>query len=115
MTHDRSLHLSFREDAPDWRAKSCQKRGVGLVTEDAERAWLVSVIWKAFPEARSEADLAERVARYLTRKGRPVEVRTVRYWLRSETSPHFRYVTELLALAGAERAFEFIFGTRSRK
>lgn len=73
--------------------------------------WVVRVMWRAFPEATSENELAEIVAAYLTRRGRTVTPRTVRYWLRHQTSPHWRYVVELLALAGAEGVFSLIFGT----
>ncbi len=73
------------------------------------------MLWKAFPEARSENELAELVSNHFTRRGRGVTQRTVRYWLQRETTPHWRYVLEIMALAGAERAFELIFGTGGAK
>lgn len=85
-----------------------------MTAEEAERAWLVRVMWRAFPEATSETDLARRVADYLTKGGKPVDRRTVRYWLRQETAPGWGYIVELLALAGVEAVTEFFFGTGDR-
>lgn len=102
MTALQSLHAS-----PRYQAKSCRK-------ERDHLSWFVRVLWKAFPEARSEHDLSLAVAKFLTREGQPVEPRTVRYWLRQETSPHFNYVWPILVLAGAEAVFERFFGTGGR-
>lgn len=101
----------FGEDeAPFRREMSCRiARRPGA--DDVEREWIAAMLWRAFPEATSENELADLVARHFTRRGREVTPRAVRYWLRRETTPHWRYVLELLALAGAERAFEMIFGT----
>jgi hypothetical protein len=71
-------------------------------------------MWRAFPEAWSENELAELMAAHLSSEGRAVSVRTVRYWLRGETTPHWRYVVPILALAKSEAVFEFIFGTGGR-
>ena len=76
--------------------------------EDAEREWFASLLWRAFPEARSENDLAELAAEVLTSDKRPVTPRTVRNWLRCENSPHFRYVLRVIALVGAEAVFQVI-------
>ena len=100
------------DDAPRLRARSC--RNV-VSPQDAEREWIARMLWKAFPESRSENELADLVAAHFAGRGREVSARTVRYWLRRETTPHWRYVVELLALAGAERAFELIFGTGGSK
>lgn len=106
-------HLNVREDdAPIIRARSC--RNV-VSPQDAEREWIARMLWKAFPESRSENELADLVAAHFAGRGREVSARTVRYWLRRETTPHWRYVVELMALAGAERAFELIFGTGGSK
>lgn len=99
---------SLSEDGPKFRAKACRN---GLTRDEAEIEWIVRVMWRAFPEATSENELAEIVAAYLTRRGREVSPRTVRYWLRRETTPHWRYAVELLALAGVEKVLEFVFGT----
>lgn len=107
-----SFHrASLAEDGPRVRARSFRN---SLTRDEAEIEWIVRVMWRAFPEAASENDLADTVAAYLTRQGRDVTPRTVRYWLRKETTPHWRYVVELLALASAEKVFEFIFGTGGR-
>lgn len=76
--------------------------------EDAEREWFASLLWRAFPEARSENELAELAAEVLTSDRRPVTPRTVRNWLRCENSPHFRYVLRVIALVGAEAVFQVI-------
>ncbi len=44
------------------------------------------------------------VARALTRKGRPVDPRTVRNWARKASAPHYRYVGTLIGLALLEKA-----------
>lgn len=79
-----------------------------LTGEQAERRWFAGLLWKAFPEARSENDLAELVAEVLTTDKRPIHPKTVRNWLRCENSPHFRYVMKVLAMAGAESLFQII-------
>lgn len=76
--------------------------------EEAERHWFASLLWRAFPEARSENELSELVAEVLTTERRRIHPKTVRNWLRCENTPHFRYVIRILALAGAESIFEII-------
>lgn len=93
--------------APRFQAKSCRKHEDNL-------SWFVRALWKALPECHSEHELSNEVAKFLTREGQPVEPRTVRYWLRQETAPHFRYVFPILALAGAEAVMERVFGTVGR-
>ncbi|MEC9432141.1 MAG: hypothetical protein VYD87_04460 [Pseudomonadota bacterium] len=73
--------------------------------EDSERAWFAGLLWRAFPEAGSENELAELAAEVLSQDGRPVHARTVRNWLRCENAPHFRYVLRVIAMAGAETVF----------
>ncbi len=80
----------------------------GISEEDAERAWFAGLLWKAFPEARSEEDLCKIAARALTRKGRPVHPRTVKNWARQLHTPHFRYVLRVYALAKFEGAMTFL-------
>ncbi|MBL3580793.1 hypothetical protein, partial [Rhodovulum visakhapatnamense] len=65
-----------------------------------------SLLWRSFPEATSEAELADLVAEALNTAQRPVNPRTVRNWLRSENAPGLHYVLAVLALAGAETVFE---------
>lgn len=85
-------------------------RKSALSPEDAERAWFAGVLWKAFPEAQSENELAFMVSEVLTHEGRTVDQRTVRNWIRCENSPHFRYMLPVLAMAGSEAVFSVIFG-----
>lgn len=77
-------------------------------SEDFERRWFASLLWGAFPEARSEHELSEMAAEVLSSDRRPVHPRTVRNWLRCENAPHFRYVPQVIALAGAESVFQLI-------
>ncbi|WP_273687332.1 hypothetical protein [Ketogulonicigenium vulgare] len=76
--------------------------------EDAERARFARLLWRAFPDAKSENELAELAAMVLTSESRPVDKRTVRNWLRCENAPHFRYVIKVIALVGAEAVFQMI-------
>jgi len=87
---------------------SFRKCSGSLSPEEAERAWFAGLLWRAFPEARSENDLAELAAEVLTSDKRPVTARTVRNWLRRENAPHFRYVLRVIALVGAEAVFQVI-------
>ncbi|HGG04774.1 MAG TPA: hypothetical protein ENK28_04895 [Aliiroseovarius sp.] len=77
-------------------------------SEAAEREWFARALWRAFPEAASENELAELAAEVLSRDGRVVHPRTVRNWLRTENAPAFRYVLPVLVLAGAETLFQII-------
>lgn len=88
--------------------KSFRKSRGAISPEEAERRWFAGLLWKAFPEARSENELAELVAEVLATERRPINPRTVRNWLRCENSPHFRYVMRVLAMAGAESLFQII-------
>ncbi|MCE8433983.1 hypothetical protein, partial [Rhodovulum sulfidophilum] len=74
--------------------------------QERERKWFASLLWRSFPEATSEAQLADLVAEALNTAHRPVNPRTVRNWLRSENAPGLHYVVAVLALAGAETVFE---------
>ena len=85
-----------------------RKSSAALSPQDAEREWFAGLLWKSFPEARSENQLAELVAKVLTTDHRPVEPRTVRNWIRCENTPHFRYVLRVIAMAGAESLFQII-------
>ena len=111
MTSRRSASYGFREDGQKYRAKPVRN---GLTSQEAELEWVVRMLWRAFPEADSENELSDLVADHLSVEGREVSPRTVRYWLRKETSPHFRYIVRILALAGAESAFDLIFSKRDR-
>lgn len=74
---------------------------------EAEREWFARLLWRAFPEATSENEVAELAAAVLSDTARPVTPRAVRNWLRCENTPHFRYVIPLLAMAGSEALFSF--------
>ena len=81
------------------QAKPC--RNAPGADEDLRQ--FVAAMWKAFPQARSENELAEMVAAHLNKERRQISERTVRYWLRRVTSPHFRYVTRVLNMIEDDR------------
>jgi hypothetical protein len=82
-----------------------------ISAEEIERRWFADLLWTAFPEARSENELADLVAEVLTTDRRPVHAKTVKNWLRGSNAPHFRYVLPVIGLAGAESVFAIIEGT----
>ncbi|MDI3335888.1 hypothetical protein QKW60_05685 [Defluviimonas aestuarii] len=87
---------------------SFRKSRGALSPVEAERAWFAGLLWKAFPEAVSENELAEIAAEVLTKDHRPVTSRTVKNWIACENTPHFRYVLAVIALVGAEAVFQVI-------
>ncbi len=91
--HSHSL-FCFAEDAAPFGAKSRPK---GFPNEADERERFIRAMWRAFPDARSENDLAELVAIYLRSIGRRASPKTVRNWLAKDNAPHFRYVAPILA------------------
>jgi hypothetical protein len=70
----------------------------------ASRRWFAALLWRAFP-SRSEGDLAVKAARVLD-----VSPRQVRNWLRCEHDASLRYVTAVMAIAGAEVVFGLVEG-----
>ncbi|RJL15285.1 hypothetical protein [Paracoccus siganidrum] len=68
------------------------------------RRWFRNMLWRAFPSP-SENELAIRAARVLD-----VSPRQVKNWLREENDASLRYVTAVLAIAGAEIIFGKIEG-----
>ena len=99
-----STSADFSMDYPEMSFRNAGN----LAPEDTERAWFAGLLWRAFPEARSENELAEMAAQVLTTGNRPVTPRAVRNWLRRENTPHFRYVLAVLNLAGTEAVFQFM-------
>lgn len=65
----------------------------------ASRRWFAAMLWAAFPSP-SENDLATKAARVLS-----VSPRQVKNWLRCEHDASLRYVTAVMAIAGAEVVF----------
>lgn len=68
------------------------------------RRWFRNMLWRAFPSP-SENDLAIKAAMVLD-----VSPRQVKNWLREENDASLRYVTAVLAIAGAEIIFGKIEG-----
>jgi hypothetical protein len=95
----------FREDSPPRLTSSFRNR---LTRDEALMEWMVRLLWRAFPQARSENELADLIADHLTTGGEEVSARTVRYWLRQQTTPNFKYVPHLFALAGAEAVLNLL-------
>lgn len=85
-----------------------RKSSLAASREDVEREWFVSLLWAAFPEATSENNLADLVSEVLDSEKCPCTSRTVKNWLSFNSTPHFRYVMRVIALAGAERVFQII-------
>lgn len=72
----------------------------------ASRRWFSNMLWRAFPSA-SERELSHKAARALD-----VSPRQVVNWLREEHDASLRYVTAVLAIAGAEVVFKHIEGKK---
>lgn len=70
------------------------------------RRWFAAMLWSAFP-SRSERDLAQKASRALG-----VSARQVTHWLRCENDASLRYVTAVMAIAGAEIVFGLVEGAR---
>lgn len=70
----------------------------------ASRRWFANMLWRAFPAA-SERELAAIAAPVLG-----CSERQVVNWLRCEHDAGLRYVTAVIALAGAEVVFKRIEG-----
>lgn len=70
----------------------------------ASRRWFRNLLWRAFP-SNSENDLAHKAAAVLD-----VSPRQVKNWLREDHDASLRYVTAVLAIAGAEIIFGKIEG-----
>lgn len=101
-------HQTSVKAKPASKSPEMSFRKSALTREEAERAWFASLLWKAFPDATSENELADRAAEALTDDKRPVTPRTVKNWLRQDNSPHFRYVLRVIALVGAESVFQLL-------
>ena len=65
----------------------------------ASRRWFRNMLWRAFPSP-SEHELSIKAANVLG-----VSPRQVKNWLREENDASLRYVTAVLAIAGAEVVF----------
>lgn len=70
------------------------------------RRWFAAMLWRAFPSA-SERDLSQKASRALD-----VSPRQVIHWLRCEHDASLRYVTAVLAIAGAEVVLGKVEGRR---
>lgn len=98
---DFSLPSGFDLDAVCVKLMAKPCRNAPSADEDMKQ--FVAAMWTAFPQARSENELAALVAAHLNRERRQVSSRTVRYWLRQATSPHYRYVTRVLSMIDDDR------------
>ena len=103
-----TIFLSTSPDSSMGSPEMSFRNAGNLTPEDTERAWFAGLLWRAFPEARSENELADMAAQVLTTGNRSVTPRAVRNWLRRENTPHFRYVLAVIALAGTETVFQII-------
>lgn len=107
--HVPRLHLSLVDsDYPSSQSESFAGKNLSNSVDHsaASRRWFSNLLWRAFP-SRSENDLANKAASVLD-----VSPRQVRNWLRGENDASLRYVTAVLAIAGAEMIFTKIEGRR---
>lgn len=107
--HVPRLHLSFVDcgNPSDQREQYSAKNLANPVEHGSvSRRWFRNLLWRAFP-SRSENDLANKAASVLD-----VSPRQVRNWLREENDASLRYVTAVMAIAGAEVLFTKIEGRR---
>lgn len=82
---------------------SCQKSHsrASLTDSEVQSRRVIEALWRAFPEATSDNDLADRASPYFRNKrGEPVEPRTIRYWLRGETLPGYLHTITLIGMVG---------------
>lgn len=89
-------------------ARSFQKsQRHALSEQEAQSRLVAAALRKAFPNARSEADLAKRAApHFRNTAGGHASERTVRYWLRGETLPDYMNTRRLMEMVGPA----FFFG-----
>lgn len=105
MTHN--LPLGFAEDGPKYQEGPFPKAS-------DEHGRLVRALWARFP-ARSESDLAKKVAAQLKKQGTEVSSRSVRNWLGEATTPHWRYVVRILDLLSDDEVRKIISKRVRRK
>lgn len=88
--------MSFRKE---------QRRNALTATEMQKRR-VAEALWRAFPSATSEHQLAEMAAPHFRKaNGRPIAPRTIRYWLRGDTLPDHMHTMVLVNLVGAGTIF----------
>lgn len=97
---------SVDRPSPDQYGVSALKNLANSTDPRASRRWFRNMLWRALPSP-SEHDLALKAANVLG-----VSPRQVRNWLREEHDASLRYVTAVLAIAGAEIVFGRIEGRR---
>lgn len=100
-----AVKVSVDRFAPDQHGAITVKNLAGSASNPkAARRWFRNMLWRAFPSP-SENDLAHKAAAVLD-----VSPRQVKNWLREENDASLRYVTAVLAIAGAEVIFGKIEG-----
>lgn len=100
-----AVTVSVDRLAPDQHGAITVKNLAGSASNPkAARRWFRNMLWRAFPSP-SENDLAHKAAAVLD-----VSPRQVKNWLREENDASLRYVTAVLAIAGAEVIFGKIEG-----
>jgi hypothetical protein len=107
--HVPRLHLSFVQKGDSFsKDTGFDPKSIANSAEHStvSRRWFRNLLWRAFP-SRSENDLATKAARVLD-----VSPRQVRNWLREENDASLRYVTAVMAIAGAEVLFTKIEGRK---
>ena len=106
VDRDLAIRSSCPDDGTRLSAQSCQKLRPGdLTPQDAQRAWVADLIWRAFP-ADSMTACSQIAASEMTRLGVNTSERQVRNLLRCEHDASFQRVNLLLALTDPTRIWD---------
>lgn len=86
---------------------SFQKNRIALTSEEWISGRVIAALWRAFPEATSEAELSEMASPYFRnlagpKVGQPIDPRTIRYWLKGDTLPRTQHFAVLAGMVGAD-------------
>lgn len=99
----------FHHPKPNLLDKSVRDY-VRYITGEMTPEGIKNICWAAFPEARSQTQLSEMVAAYLTNKNATVTPRTVRRWFSGESDPRSKYVRKLQRLMATEKVMTKLMG-----
>lgn len=94
------MEQSFQKYGP---GQKCSPQRGALTEYEAKMGRVIAALWRAFPEAVSENDLATRAAPYFRKRcGAAIDPRTVRLWLNGTSMPSSEYILVLIGMVGAE-------------
>lgn len=99
---EQSFQNLSKKTVPDYRGP-CGGGRNGLTHVEAMQARVIAALWRAWPEAISNNDLANRAAPYFRRAdGRAIDPKTVRQWLDGVSMPRGEFVLVLIGIVGAD-------------